>query len=62
MADIPVADATPSTQPHEQRAHLLDLPDALLIVLLSSAHCSTITSGSAATTCQELRRAQPYRT
>lgn len=37
--------------------NLLDLPEALLIALLSSAHCSERTSCSAATTCHDLRHA-----
>lgn len=37
--------------------HLLDLPHALLIELLSSKHCSGRAASSAATTCRDLRNA-----
>lgn len=55
------APSVPGTQPaaaaHDPHTYLLDLPDALLVQLLSSAHCSSSTSRSAATTCRSLRHA-----
>lgn len=57
MADTPATAPSMQPGPLEPRIHLLDLPEALLIKLLSSAHCSSSTSRSAASTCQALRYA-----